>query len=104
LLVNSWAAKFAAIAFVKLDGAANALSSEQPEYGLGIVLLQLALMPLQNHPRGFAYVIHCLAELSQYARVYAAGPDCLLDLGKIGAGFPELEISRPRNSRSEPQA
>ena len=39
--------------FVKLGGAANALSGEQWERGLRIVLLQLALLPLLNHSRGF---------------------------------------------------
>src|SRR5712664_3490500 len=82
---------------VELSGPANALNNEQWEHGLRIVLLQLALLPLLNGPCGFAYVIHRVAELSQYARLHAAGFNCLLDLDKLGAGLLELEIHPPKS-------
>src|SRR5260370_12438451 len=83
--------------FVELSGAANALNGEQRENGLRIVLLQLALLPLLNGPCGCAHVIHRISEVFQYARLHAAGFDRLLDLGKRGAGLPELVIHPPKS-------
>ena len=51
--------------FTELGAAADTLGSQQGEHGLRIVLLQLALLPLLNRPRGLAHVVHCIAELLQ---------------------------------------
>src|SRR5260370_41183640 len=59
--------------FAELSGAANALSGEQREHRVRIVMLQLALPPFLNGPRRLAHVIRRVAELCQYAGLYAAG-------------------------------
>src|SRR6516225_8715294 len=81
--------------FAELSGAANALGGEQREHCLRIVLLQLALLPFLNCPRSFAHVVDGVAELCQYARLYASRLHRLLDLDKIRTGLTELKIHAP---------
>ncbi len=45
---------------VELSATADALSNEQREHRVGIVVLQLTLLPFLNGPCGLAHVIHRL--------------------------------------------
>ena len=80
----------------EFGATAETLGSQQGEHSLRIVSLQLALLPFLDCPCGLADVVHCVAELSQYARLYTAGLDGLLDLDQLRGGFSELEIHAPK--------
>lgn len=54
----------------ELSGAADALSRQQREHGVWIMVPQLALLPLLNPPRRLAQLIHCIPEFPENARIY----------------------------------
>src|SRR5260221_12377493 len=81
----------------KLGGTADALSREQGEHRPGIVILELALLPLLNRPGSLTHVIYSVAEVCQDARVYSARANLLFEAEKLGPGFAELKIDAPKS-------
>jgi hypothetical protein len=71
----------------ELSGAANALSGQQGEHRLRILLPRLALLPFLNGPSGLADVVHGIAEFPEDARIDGALAHVVLQLDKVGASL-----------------